>query len=110
MLRVSFLGALLLLLACGGGSVDRAAEFEALIEQNEVEEVLARAQLYLDEGEETGPVYFARGWAELQQDADRPARASCSARRRERPGRVEVPRSRLSSNSPAGRSTRRATC
>lgn len=78
MLRVSFLGALLLLLACGGGSVDRAAEFEALIEQNEVEEVLARAQLYLDEGEETGPVYFARGWAELQQDADRPARASFS--------------------------------
>jgi len=76
MVRVSFIGALLLLLACGGKSVDRAQELDALIEQNEVDEVLARVQLYMDQGEETGTLYFARGWAELQQDADKPARAS----------------------------------
>lgn len=79
MFRIALMCALsaLLLAACGGGAtVDRAAEFEELMAQGAVDEIRARVSLYMEQGEESGDLYFARGWAELQEDADLPARAS----------------------------------
>jgi len=62
----------LLLVACGGATTtDRRAEFDALLEAQDYEEVQARVQLYRDQGETGAVLDYAQGLALLLgEDAD----------------------------------------
>jgi hypothetical protein len=63
--------------ACGGGA-DHGGELEQLVREGKLDEVLAKTQAYVDAGEESAAIYFARGWAELQRNADPAAKTAFS--------------------------------
>jgi len=72
---ISFMGSLALLSACGKSAPDRSAELEQLLASESYEEILARTELYLDEGDESPLVFFTRGAALINgQNADVPAK------------------------------------
>lgn len=65
---------LVLVAACGGGR-DLDAEFDALIEAGDFDEVLAHVEVLKEEGVNDPALDFAEGYALLQQGADAAAEA-----------------------------------
>ena len=64
-----------ILCACGGAA-DHSREFEQLMAEGKVDEILAKAQSYVDAGEESAALYYACGWAQLERDADPDAKTA----------------------------------